>query len=86
MLGEAAVVPEEGEEMGSVWSGFSMEEVLPSGWMWQLEAGHQSPWNQGRTDVVCLEWRSSGKTNREVLELGLRRQPQMLLICHRTSG
>lgn len=47
MLGKAAVVPEEGEEMGSVWSGFSMEEVLPSGWMWQREAGHQSPWNQG---------------------------------------
>lgn len=25
-----------------------MEEVLPSGWMWQLEAGHQGPWNGGK--------------------------------------
>lgn len=70
------LVPEEGEEKGSVWSGFSMGEMLPMDGCGSWKQVTRVLGVRGGTDVVCLEWRSSRKTNREVLEPGIHWQPQ----------
>lgn len=84
MLGKADMGPEEGRKWGPGGQDFSTEDVLPSGWVQQLEAGHQRPWKQ-RWAVACLGWRS-GRKQRRAGAQAARAAPELPLICHNTAG